>query len=514
MLNFLVVDDDSLIRQGICSLIQKYCMEKYFIHEAENGWKGIEKTCANAIDIIFADVKMPLCDGLEMLQKLRKMQYCGQIVIISGFDDFSFVRTAMKLGAADYLLKPILSKEFKAVLSKCIAAIHSQKGFQYFSGDNTVQNEWRIYLTQQSKVEALLSADPAGALSLLEKYQIRPQKQTCLFLVDTGESSDMDDTGKMNTFLNISNAAGALCKDGEVVLLQGEYKNLWAVIVIGYGQAVINALKEYLRKNNCRFAFTEKGSAEYIFGMYQECIESMNQFFYDLGNTEQCGSPVRTENNLGVDIVDDICDCNAIQFTKDISEMFQIENQKQPPLENFKKLLCGLVYSVMSKNDRFISVVSKYKFTDQDIINVITDSASAFILLRQIIDIISLYISEAAENVANQEDFTIARAKDYISRNYMNDLSLTQVADYLSLNPVYFSSYFKNKTGKTYCQFLRHIRIESAKELIRSTNQKFYQIAESIGYHDNSQFYRAFKDETGCSPEEFKKSQSLQFNCL
>lgn len=123
MRNILVVDDDPVIRRELCGFLEEYSRETgeaLVACEAENGQKAIEAVCARPIELIFSDIKMPLCTGTQMMEKLRELGYAGQVVIISGFEDYSLIRSSMKLGASDYLLKPIAQEEFRVVLRECL----------------------------------------------------------------------------------------------------------------------------------------------------------------------------------------------------------------------------------------------------------------------------------------------------------------------------------------------------------------------------------------------------------
>ena len=86
---------------------------------------------------------------------------------------------------------------------------------------------------------------------------------------------------------------------------------------------------------------------------------------------------------------------------------------------------------------------------------------------------------------------------------YDKEISLTDIADYLSLHPNYFSALFKKDCGMTFMEYLRKVRIEKACALMKQSNRKLYEIAEQVGYRDALQFNRAFHKETGVSPSEY-----------
>ena len=86
----------------------------------------------------------------------------------------------------------------------------------------------------------------------------------------------------------------------------------------------------------------------------------------------------------------------------------------------------------------------------------------------------------------------------------MEDLTLQIIADELSLHPVWLSQLFKKELGQTYVNFLTEKRIEKAKEMLRETSLKIYEIAESVGYHNLQHFGIVFKKHTGQTPKEYR----------
>lgn len=98
----------------------------------------------------------------------------------------------------------------------------------------------------------------------------------------------------------------------------------------------------------------------------------------------------------------------------------------------------------------------------------------------------------------------VSQAVDYIEANYDCDLSLKQVADHVHLSPNYFSQIFKKETGTTFIEYLTHIRIQKAKELLRQSNHNVSEVSRIIGYQDPRYFSKVFKTVVGISPSNFK----------
>lgn len=127
MLKLLIIDDDSMIREGIKNAISWPEHGITEVRTAENGEIG-EKIFQELLpDIVLTDIRMPGMDGLELLQRIKKTRGDVKVIILSGFDEFSYVQTALKLGAFDYLLKTADIHELLKVIYKAKEEILNEK---------------------------------------------------------------------------------------------------------------------------------------------------------------------------------------------------------------------------------------------------------------------------------------------------------------------------------------------------------------------------------------------------
>ncbi|MEV5027140.1 response regulator transcription factor [Paenibacillus sp. LPE1-1-1.1] len=111
MFNVLIVDDEQIEREGIKNLITQYKFP-FNVLEAENGLVAEGILNRKSIDILITDVKMPMMNGLELSKIAKKTQENLKIVICSGYDEFEYAKSAIKLGVVNYLLKPLAVDEF------------------------------------------------------------------------------------------------------------------------------------------------------------------------------------------------------------------------------------------------------------------------------------------------------------------------------------------------------------------------------------------------------------------
>ena len=109
---------------------------------------------------------------------------------------------------------------------------------------------------------------------------------------------------------------------------------------------------------------------------------------------------------------------------------------------------------------------------------------------------------EATEQVLPKEELAIQRAIEYINKNYMQPISLSDVAKKVYFSEFYFSKLFKKKTHKSFTDYLVQVRMEKALELLKSRKYKVYEISKLVGYESNY-FVKVFRNYTGYTPSEY-----------
>lgn len=123
----LIVDDEAIIREGLRSTIDWETLNCCVIGEAEDGDEGFEMIKKHQPDIVFADIRMPGLNGLDMISKINELKQCCKVIILTGFRDFEYAQEAVRLGAFRFLLKPTNMNELMKAIEECIAEIKKLK---------------------------------------------------------------------------------------------------------------------------------------------------------------------------------------------------------------------------------------------------------------------------------------------------------------------------------------------------------------------------------------------------
>ncbi len=120
MYNLLIADDESIVRRGIKTLVDYSALEIGEVFEAENGEAALEIVKHGSVHIVFADINMPRLNGLDFARKAREVDGSIKIALITGYDYFDYVLTALKIGVDDYMLKPVSKDDVTELLIKLV----------------------------------------------------------------------------------------------------------------------------------------------------------------------------------------------------------------------------------------------------------------------------------------------------------------------------------------------------------------------------------------------------------
>lgn len=130
MYNLLVVDDERFIRQGITRLINTERIEIQEIYEAENGKDALFIMTQHNVDIILADINMPLMNGLTFSKEVKRLYPACKIALITGYDYLDYAIQAIKIGVDDYILKPVSKDDIHALLVRMVEHLKKEEGLQ------------------------------------------------------------------------------------------------------------------------------------------------------------------------------------------------------------------------------------------------------------------------------------------------------------------------------------------------------------------------------------------------
>ncbi len=417
MLSMLIVDDEHLVRLGLRSTVEwsNYGIE--IIGEAEDGEIGVELALIHNPDIILTDIRMPFMDGLEFMSKIREKGLESRIIVLSGYDEFAYVQTALDKGASAYLLKPVDNQQLIETVRKIAIKIKEDKSTrQYY---DKLKNE----LTGMKKhfVRELISGD------ITDRDEIRER----IGFLDI--PLDIDNNYLVIVRINkftafIKEAANENVRDFKEFVLQN-IADLLILHTSFIGIVVDTSLEEWV------VIIHAKRNESDIESIIKERCKTL---------TDKVGKKYNQTVSIGISNL-----CGKIE---DINKNY---------LE-----VCTLLESSFVPNINYIVSANK--------------------------DVVS-YRREITE------------AMKYMKKNFHKDISVEAVANEIFISPSHLMHLFRDEVGKTFYDCLIELRIEKAKELLKDSNYKIYEVCQMVGYSDPKYFSQVFKRIAGVSPSEYIK---------
>ncbi|WYP28590.1 response regulator transcription factor [Alkalihalobacillus sp. FSL W8-0930] len=132
----VLIDDDERVLRGLKMIIPWQELECQWAGQARDGVEGIQLVKETKPDVIMTDIYMPVKNGLDMIEELQDWGYDGQVIVLSGYNDFEYARKALRLQINDYLSKPASKETIRTVFQQTIARLEEKKQ------EDQMEREW------------------------------------------------------------------------------------------------------------------------------------------------------------------------------------------------------------------------------------------------------------------------------------------------------------------------------------------------------------------------------------
>lgn len=500
MYRVLVVDDEKLEREGIRFLLS---MEEgeWEIYEAANGKLALNELRSHKIDLMLTDIKMPHMDGLELSKKARE-EYPGlEIIIFSGYGDFSFAQEAIRYGVTDYVLKPVDPDRFHETIQKIQAAITSRKDKeqQSMKEKSFLQQYFLLSFIYSGDQERLKDAEGIVDLAMWKEWH-------CAILIESDEAffESANDEVPEEIMEELRRSFFYLNLNGRQSLLL--FKDVYCDYVL-VAKNVYTLLK---RLHPVRFHL----AVSRRFDGYQELPDIMEQLEQQM--EEKFYHPEKhvfsNEDDVLKLSVGEVQDSQIMQMiSEDITRKDTDQLRKHFACLK-EKYHDNTQYSAMYIKFVFSNVIQELfqenQFSGE---RRLEHEIERLYNCRNIMEIVEV----TEDNIKEYEAFLdrsmsssrneVAAVKNYIYQHYEEDLNLEMLAEKVYLSSGYLSFIFKKETGMNLNRYIRVFRMEKAKELLCSTNMKVAQVSERVGFANVSYFCRSFREYYGSSPESYRK---------
>ena len=535
MLKVFLVEDEVVMRNGIKNNIPWEQEGFEFAGEASDGELAYPLIKKEKPDILITDIRMPFMDGLELSRLVKKELPQIKIIILSGYNEFDYAKTAINIGVTDYLLKPISSAKLLEAVKKVADMIEKEQDNARLIKRYEKEMEENI-LQEKHKLWGALASNRLSTIELLEKGQRLGIDFTAsayqVFLFKLMQEGDA--TGCSEELNRASEKVNDLAGSWERVLSFDRSPEGWAFLIKGESEEEVQSTYLETRKELLELVegypkveyFGGIGNVVHRIGdiqtSYKEAARAFSsRFFMDANQIADSAEMVKVQMEQDGKI--DVSKMLSKKREHELVERFlkngtteEVDSFLDELFQNIGEQNCkSLLYRQYVVMDLFFCASDFLGNLEIDIENLPEECRD----INQIVE-----MAEDAENLRYQIGnlFTetmqlrdshskkkysklLEDAKAFIDENYKHDeMSLNTVAAQVNISPSYFSTIFSSEMGQTFVEYLTHVRLEKAKELLMCSNMRTAEIGYEVGYKDSHYFSYIFKKVVGCSPKEYR----------
>lgn len=518
----LIADDEYWTREKLKNMI---CWEDYgleFLEPAVDGEDALYKIKEWKPDILITDINMPFIDGVELLSKIQSGYPDMVTFVISGYDDFDYVRSSFLSGAVNYLVKPVSKIDLVNALVKALEIIseREQEKLQLLKAASLIQDREFSQLINRKENAFMpgISVNPGMELAGMTLVLLKIHN-----LHEIIRQNDHD----MNLFsYNIKKELRHLMGSQEAIIFNHIYRSNEFIIVTEMEEKELVKMAEKIRV--CFSSFidsclticisTRSYSIESIHMAYVETVSLLMTRKFEPKDALIFPRSASMKNE-GAQTIS--------YFSKE--HEIQIRNcLKSGNVEALKRVLFDTIGIAKCRENKWTYL--EVKQTIRQILNVFVDyivaemgkmAATGIDNLMESVDKAAEYLDEKVltdmlEDIiqyltpVKQEVPTgtmkniVHQIAAYIDEHYYEELSLAALAKRYHIESSYFSKVFRQEMGENLILYITKTRIEKAKEYMKNSAVNLTEIAFMVGYDDYTYFSRVFKKNTGQSPREYR----------
>ncbi|MDP4094085.1 MAG: response regulator [Bacillota bacterium] len=531
MYKLLITDDEALTREYILKNTTLLDKEWEAAGAASDGAEALKFLSENKADLVITDIKMPEMDGLELCSRIYNLYPSQKVIILSGYDEFSFAQQAIRYGVTDYLLKPIVEEELKAVLRKTAAQIESEKSKEQTTEIVSKLSEIHKKNIAKNIIKAIISdsnveikslypliyklrmdiLESEGVIMILkvDKYKML-EKQVPLnnisifkYLLDHIASAVLEHTDGLE-FLDSD--------ENVTVFLSGESKNevlekcttIYKEVSLSFfkqtGITITGSIgsfqTELLQLDVSYRDAIETSDVILLFGggdiySHELFAKNSDKISAILGSIDAIKHGLMSNDEMS--ICSYVPELVKTMESLDISFILRYGIFLINSLKDLKREYSPELIDICFKYLQEITYINPAEITKDTVIKLYTKILRTFLnnpLLQ------SHHTNE--QNIVNA-------AKDFIYSHYREPISLAQIAEFVGVTSNYLSNTFHRCIGESYIKFLTRVRMEQAAKLLNQKPQmKIQEISEKIGYVSVKHFLYVFKQHFNSTPCEYR----------
>ncbi len=504
MLKIIIADDERIIRETISQLIDWGGLGLELVAQCKNGIEAYNAILDESPDIVITDIKMPGLNGIDLVEKATAAHLNTQFIILSGYGEFDYARTAMKYGVRHYLLKPCNEEQIVASLKEVTEDCYRKKATQQMEKQHALLQ----YTLRQNVIFNILSQavgngenERSKLYSLYRMYLDFDQTAYQMFCLQGLEESHLSDGyHALEQWLHTQAPGLALYGvyvHGNLFVFCQQYD-----LYFDSSRELQNLLEEALPG----IAFTLQ---TYRFSNLAQLLDDLIQqiavystIVYLNGSHFVSACNYRSTLHAIKELCDSICKAEH-------------SDQRLEYMEELQHRLAAVVdpdFLVQLASSLLLHFASHSKFCTSAQATEIMLKLREFHVVEEIREFLFPFLTSIVSNTgkdSGSDQDLILRLQQYVRENISNpNLTLKWIAEnHLYMNVDYVSRKFVRVTGQKFSAFLTDVRIRYAKKLLSEYGtEQIHVIAEQVGCGNNPHYFsQLFKKSTGLTPSAYAK---------
>lgn len=521
MYKLVIVDDNKRALNKMKDILdwERYNIKPVaFCHDGEEAWEYILN---NSVDLIISDVKMPQMDGVELLKMITEKQLKIKFIFVSCFDDFSFVKSAVDMEAASYILKPVNVDDLRTAVCKVLNLLtkdeekneEKRKAIELIKKSEAVLRDayLRELLTNPVKFGANEDISQKMDLIGLNYSETSSFIVICIKVICNNENAYRD----IESLAIVANMLKEIeCTDMSANSIVIDMETICTVL------SFENKDEEYITKRLIEIKEKERNNPMYhtIWGIssYAVGIDKVYTLYKEAKQAawadEVAGNDIIFFNELFNEPLDQFI--NIERFQSEINEIIQNEsiedakefidkyfvlNPQTGKIEN--KYIVYLLLNIIENYIHNYNEVEKIDFQNfwRKTINI--DSIEN---IKQWFLNIFNYLFECISKSSISKKKLAEKIEEIIKNDYGKNITKKYLSEKLFYSGAHLNNVFKHEYGVGIFEYLTAYRIKKAKKLLLEPDCKLYKIVEEIGYKNQAHFKYIFTKHTGMTPKEYQ----------
>lgn len=522
MYKVLIVDDEPFILEGLKRII---AWEEHGLEIAGMFYAGEEALSFHRqhhVHIVVTDIRMPGMNGLDFIRMMKADNPDIKCIILSGYDDFDYVKQALQLGIENYLLKPVSKVEFSQTVLSAVKKIESKlyRDRTEREGINTIREiilyRWVTDTIGAGELERradMLNIDMSCPCYAVAAAQLLPEgavpkikdRNLLIFAINN----------MCNEILAQAEVGESFCDmDGDVIFLFSlDNPEDYPERVQGLTQQCVSAIHTYMHVHVFIMLGRPVDNFRKVHESYASAKELEEYGLFMPVNSVMTHEEARRINEAAEkDMEIDFARFNQLLLNKDRQGLHDYIDRIYGTLRERDGVTPGLVqnltFELLIQLSQAVKNIHKRKDIPFADYHNLFSGIFELRRMEELTDWLKMLIGRTIDYLNTEDDNAnplIQELLHYLQENYMENLSLQGLADKFHVNAAYLGQLFKNETGEMFSNYLNQIRVGQAKRYLLESNLKLSEIYEKVGYVNQVYFSRIFKKVAGVSPSDFRE---------